>query len=325
MSQPSIQILDGGMSRELIRLKAPFHQPEWSALALSQAPHLVQQVHEEFIAAGANIITTNSYAVVPFHIGKERFQNEGEDLARLAGKLARTAADEELRRSGRRVLVAGSLPPIFGSYEPQLFDGSTVQEHLSVLVRGLTPYVDLWLGETLSLIAEAEAVRVAVADSGKPFWIAFTLDDGDQLGQKGEYVGPARLRSGESVTDAARWVADSGATALLFNCSQPEFMKVAVRDAKSVFDEMNCTVAIGVYANSFEPKSDTQSANVEISSTRQDMTAESYVNFARDWIANGASIVGGCCGIGCEHIKYLAEALASHDKLDIKSNYHNKA
>lgn len=71
------RILDGGMSRELLRLGAELKQPEWSALALMNSPDIVREVHQEFIAAGAQIITTNSYALVPFHIGEERFGRRG--------------------------------------------------------------------------------------------------------------------------------------------------------------------------------------------------------------------------------------------------------
>lgn len=308
MPEKNILILDGGMSRELIRLKAPFRQPEWSALALLEAPHLVQQVHSEFAAAGADVITTNSYALVPFHIGEERFRKQGEELAALAGRLARAAADQERERSGRRILVAASLPPVFGSYEPSLFDGERVQEYLSVLVRGLTPYVDIWLGETLSLIAEAEAVRVAVKSSGKPVWIAFTLDDCDKSDTANGLQAPARLRSQEPVADAARWALNAGAQTLLFNCSQPEFMYAAIEEAKTAIAQDDRAIPIGVYANAFEPKSDTTAANVEISETRTDLTAKPYMEFARQWIEGGASVVGGCCGIGCEHIQQLAKA-----------------
>ncbi|MCY1518797.1 Homocysteine S-methyltransferase [compost metagenome] len=123
-----IRILDGGLSRELVRLGADLRQPEWSALALMEAPEVVRRVHEEFIAAGADVITTNSYALVPFHIGEERFRAEGRRLIALAGSLARIAADSA---GDRKVLVAGSLPPIFGSYEPQLFRPERVQDILA--------------------------------------------------------------------------------------------------------------------------------------------------------------------------------------------------
>jgi S-methylmethionine-dependent homocysteine/selenocysteine methylase len=84
-----ITILDGGMGRELERSGAPFRQHEWSALALIEAPETVARVHEGFVRAGAQVITTNSYALVPFHIGEERFRADGARLADLAGHMAR--------------------------------------------------------------------------------------------------------------------------------------------------------------------------------------------------------------------------------------------
>lgn len=303
-------ILDGGMSRELIRLEAPFKQPEWSALALIESPHFVRQVHGDFATAGADILTTNSYALVPFHIGEDRFWNQGRELAALSGKLAREVADESANAKNG-VRVAGSLPPIFGSYEPERFEPERVQGFLEVLVGGLSPYVDVWLGETLSLIAEAEAVMTGVASTGKPVWIAFTLDD------KGDVFAPGRepcLRSGELVKDAARWAVDAGVEALLFNCSKPEFMATAVEVAQNVCKEESSKLkgtapAIGVYANAFVEKSEGQKANSGISGTREDLTGETYLEFAREWAAKGASIVGGCCGIGAEHIGKVAQVL----------------
>ena len=69
----TITILDGGMGRELKRRGAPFRQPEWSALAMMDAPDIVCDAHRAFIRSGAQVITTNSYALVPFHIGEDRF------------------------------------------------------------------------------------------------------------------------------------------------------------------------------------------------------------------------------------------------------------
>lgn len=292
-----IRILDGGMSRELVRLGAELRQPEWSALALSESPGIVRQVHEAFIEAGADVITTNSYALVPFHIGEERFRAEGRALIALAGRLAREAADT----SSRPITVAGSLPPIFGSYEPQLFQPDRVQDYLTVLVEELAPHVDVWLGETLSLIAEGDAVRHAASKTGKPFWISFTLEEGPDAENR-----PPALRSGESVEAAARWAAGSGAQALLFNCNRPEVMAKAVETAAAVFREEGCSAALGVYANAFEAEEGDGAANETLHATRDDLSADRYDRFACDWVEAGASIVGGCCGIGASHIHQLA-------------------
>ncbi|EJC83140.1 homocysteine/selenocysteine methylase (S-methylmethionine-dependent) [Rhizobium leguminosarum bv. trifolii WSM2297] len=296
------RILDGGMSRELLRLGAELKQPEWSALALINAPDIVREVHKEFIAAGSEVITTNSYALVPFHIGEDRFQKEGAALIRLAGRLAREAAETV---TDRKVLVAGSLPPIFGSYEPQNFQPSRVQDYLKVLVENLDPFVNVWLGETLSLIAEGEAVRKAVAATGKPFWISFTLaDDGADI-ESGE----PKLRSGESVEEAASWAVSSGAAAFLFNCSKPEVMQAAVETAARVFRKSDAQIEIGVYANAFEGETGDAPANEGLHGTRDDLNDDTYSRFACSWADAGATIIGGCCGIGAAHIHRLRETL----------------
>ena len=169
-----ITLLDGGTGRELKRIGAPFRQPEWSALALIEAPEFVRQVHAAYVAAGADVITTNSYAVVPFHIGAARFAAQGAALAALAGRLAREAA---AAAAARRRAVAGSLPPICGSYRADWFDASVARPVLATLVGALRPYVDHWQAETLSAIEEAELVREVVGDDGKPLWISYTLED----------------------------------------------------------------------------------------------------------------------------------------------------
>jgi S-methylmethionine-dependent homocysteine/selenocysteine methylase len=73
MGRGDVTILDDGTGRELLRVGAPFRQPEWSALALIEAPEFVTRAHRAFIAAGAEVITSDSYALVPFHLGAARF------------------------------------------------------------------------------------------------------------------------------------------------------------------------------------------------------------------------------------------------------------
>ncbi len=293
-----ITLLDGGMGRELKRMGAPFRQPEWSALALMEAPETVELAHTAFIAAGAEVIITNSYALVPFHIGEARFATDGELLADLSGRLARAAADAV---TDRKVRVAGSLPPLFGSYHPELFDAARAPELLAPLVAGQAPHVDLWLGETLGSIAEAEAVRTALGSDTRPLWISYTLADED--------IDPevARLRSGEPAADAVRAAARLGAAAVLFNCSQPEVMAPALGSAREALAAIDADISLGAYANTFPPKGDSAQANADLSDLRDDLEPAGYLRFARDWVARGATIVGGCCGIGPEHIAALRE------------------
>jgi len=299
MSGPGVTLLDGGMGRQLARMGAPFRQPEWSALALIEAPETVQAAHAAFIAAGAEVITTNSYAVVPFHIGEERFSAQGLALADLSGRLARRAAAS----AATPVRVAGSLPPLFGSYRPDLFEPARAPEIAGVLVEGLAPHVDLWLAETQSSIREVAAAAAAVAGHGKPLWISCTIED------ERPDPGAPRLRSGEPVEDAVRAALDLGAEAVLFNCSQPEVMGDAVTAAARVIGAARSPARIGVYANAFPPQPEDAAANDGLSELRADLDPDSYLGWIRHWVGLGASLVGGCCGIGPEHIARIRAAL----------------
>ncbi|WRH75820.1 MAG: homocysteine S-methyltransferase family protein [Sphingobium sp.] len=284
-------ILDGGMGRELQRLGAPFRQPEWSALALLQGPEYVTQAHEGFARAGANMISTNSYAIVPFHIGDTLFAERGLALASLAGQLARDVAN----RHGVR--VAGSLPPVLGSYRPDLFEVKAARAILTVLIEGLTPFADVWLAETLSSLGEAELVGEMLAADSRPLWLSFTLND----------EGSARLRSGESIEAAVALAQKLGAAALLFNCSAPEVMEDAVARARAAMG--TDAIEIGVYANGFAHTDTEVPANGGLRDIRTDLDPPRYLEWARKWVAAGATMVGGCCGIGPQHIQALAGGL----------------
>ncbi len=287
----TITILDGGMGRELQRLGAPFGQPEWSALALMEAPDFVTKAHDAFAVAGAKVISTNSYAVVPFHIGEERFAQRGAELAGLAGRIAREVAD----RHGLK--VAGSLPPVLGSYRPDLFEIEAARSILSVLIDGLNPFADLWLAETLSTLGEAELIGEMLQGDARPLWLSFTLND----------EGAVMLRSGETIEAAVLVAQKLGAKALLFNCSAPEVMEDAVQRAKSALG--GSEIEIGVYANGFAHTEEEVGANAGLRQIRADLDPPRYLDWAKKWAGSGATMIGGCCGIGPEHIRALSLGL----------------
>lgn len=296
-----ITLLDGGMSRELESCGAILRQPEWSALALMDQPDKVLQAHQAFVAAGAEVITTNSYAVVPFHLGQSRFDSDGAMLAARAGQLARQAT-----AGGGHLRVAASLPPVCGSYQPQNFEADQARAILSVLVEGLAPYADIWLAETLGSLAEARVTAQAVAGSDLPLWIAYTLRD-DVI------TDDPMLRSGESVEDAVRLAVTLGAKAVLFNCSLPEVMEAAITVARHVIAQAGSDIPVGVYANAFTPE-DEGAANEVLSSIRDDMDPENYAGWVDRWIDAGATLVGGCCGINAPHIAALKAHLDKRDQ-----------
>lgn len=292
-----ITLLDGGMSRELERCGAILRQPEWSALALMNQPDTVRTAHEAFIDAGSQVITTNSYAVVPYHLGRDRFAAEGAALAARAGRLARAAADT--KKAG--IKVAGSLPPACGSYAPENFDPDETRRILSVLVANMGPFVDVWLAETMSSLDEARVTADVAAQSGKPLWISYTLRDDLAAEEMSEPI----LRSRETVRKAVRLAIDAGAEVVLFNCSMPEVMQNAVAVARSVIIAAGKDVPVGVYANAFYSQDEDGDANAVISVQRPDLDPEGYCLWVDRWIDAGATLIGGCCGIVSPHIQAL--------------------
>ena len=302
--RPIVRILDGGMGRELKARGAPFRQPEWSALALLESPAIVQETHEDFISAGAGVITSNSFAIVPFHIGEDRFREQGAALASLSGSLARAAVSS----SGRPVLVAASLPPPCGAYLPSAFDPVSAARILGVLVKSLSPFADLWLAETLSSTAEARAAASAIREAAlpgadaRPLWLAFSLRR-----RAGDGAGPSCLHSGESIEAAACVARELGAAALLFNCAPPELLADALSISRAALGGDSAGIELGAYANSFREghAEAPEPANSAITELRPELCPPKYAEFSRAWAAAGATILGGCCGIGPAHIAEL--------------------
>lgn len=293
-----ITLLDGGMGRELLRMGAPFRQPEWSALSLMEAPALVKKAHESYSIAGSEVLTTSNYAVVPFHLGEKRFLAEGANLTTLAGQLAHEVA------SSSGCSVAGSIPPLFGSYRPDLFSPEQAPALLKIIIDALSPHVDIWLAETISSIAEAQAIAEALSGDNRPLWISFTLLDGVE-----SQVKTPRLRSKQKVISAVNSAIEFGASAILFNCSQPEVMSSAIDTAMNELKRLKVNIPIGVYANAFPAIPTDALANATTQEIRQELDPTEYLNFVETWCRLGATIVGGCCGIGPEHIATLHKRL----------------
>lgn len=290
----TLTILDGGMGRELKEMGAPFSQPLWSAQALIETPDIVSQAHQNFVDSGAEILLTNSYACVPFHLGQERFEQQGYQLATLSGELAKAVA----KKAMHPVQVAGSIPPPFGSYRPDLFKVDKAPPIIQTLYDAQDPNIDLWIAETICSLQEFNSINEVLKHSKKPCYYAFSLED-----TKGD---KARIRSGELVKDAVKLAIQTDATGIMFNCSVPEVMDQAIIDAKHAFSEIGREIEIGVYANNFAPINNQHEAN-ELFQEMRELDGQGYLAYAQHWYALGATIIGGCCGIGPKHIQALAE------------------
>ncbi|MEE4265783.1 MAG: homocysteine S-methyltransferase family protein [Desulfobacteraceae bacterium] len=289
-------LLDGGMGRELRFRGIDVMTSIWSAKALIDAPDVVREVHRDFIAAGADIITINSYGIVKSDLAWAGIEYRFKELNLLACKLAQEARDA----SGRAVLIAGSLPPLAGSFRPDLVGE---YEEIEPLYREqaelLAPHVDLLLCETMSSANEARAAASAGTQTGKPVWVCWTLHE-DTSG---------RLRSGEDIDEAARVLADLPVSGLLANCSAPESITRAMPKLAQTGMKY-----FGGYANTFQPvpadwKLVGDKKTDGALGLRLDLDPESYSVHARDWLNAGATVVGGCCGTRPAHIARLKEII----------------
>ena len=290
-------LLDGGMGRELQRINAPFRQPEWSALALIEAPKKVVEAHQNFIKAGADIITVNSYALVPYHIGQDLYTEQGEALTRNAVELANKAAQYSGQKSGQKTRIAACLPPIFGSYRPNAFDVGGAIGIAQTLIDAQEDGTDLWLMETMGLLAEAQLYLTLLREKGKSIWVSFSIEDQTQ-------AAPA-LRSGETLADAVDAVAGE-VDAVLLNCSTVEAINHAVPTLVQGCRNIQC----GVYANAFPTINEDTHSNAGITELRGDITPELYAEKAAGWLDQGVNIIGGCCGIMPDHIRALSDLRA---------------
>ena len=284
-------LLDGGMGQELINRNVSGQGVLWSAKALFDNPAAVQAVHEDYIRAGADVITTNSYACIRNNFKPEGLLNRLGEMNQLSAMRARQARD----KVGKNVLIAGSMGPQNGSYRPDLV-GS--YDETEVLYREqaefLAPHVDLFICETLSCIREARAAAAAAASTGKPVWLSWTIDDS----------GAANLRSGESIRAAWDDIAGTGVSAVLLNCSPPEAISKVLPELDSLSD-----VPVGAYANAFTPIPEKWDfhGDTSIPPSRIDVTPQAYADHAANWLAAGARIVGGCCEVGPAHIEHLCK------------------
>ncbi|PRW60619.1 homocysteine S-methyltransferase isoform A [Chlorella sorokiniana] len=280
------------------------------ALANELAPEAVLGVHREYIHAGVDVISVNNFSCTQWSLGRISKADMQLELVEAAARLARDAANEAAALSGgRRVLVAGSLPPLQESYQAsglQAFE--EMQPQYNLLAGALKPYCDLLLCETLATVTEGLAAASAASASGLPWWISWTLEDSDRV----------LLRSGEPLADAVAAVAElPGLEAILVNCCSPQAVTAALPSLKAAAPP---GVRIGGYANGFQTTTSEWLGGGSSSDAAASMPADeydadgfifpdAYAHHAQHWLQRGASMVGGCCGVGPAHIQLLRTIL----------------
>ena len=287
-----ITLLDGSIGQELVKRAGKRPTPLWSTSVMLEAPDHVGAVHRDYFEAGATVATTNTYAVLRDRLEPAGIGDQFEALIDTALAQAETA--RAAHGTGR---IAGALGPLGASYRPDICPPPAEAEALYAdSVRAMNDRVDLFLIETAASVAQAEGALRGASLGTKPVWLSVTVMDDDG----------SRLRSGEGVGELAAIVAQYQPQAVLVNCSRPEAMAAAL-DIIAGFG-----LPFGAYANGFTRITEAfleSRPTVEALSARVDLTPEAYADFAMGWVGQGATIVGGCCEVGPEHIAHLARRL----------------
>ena len=290
----TMTLLDGGMGQELLARSKNRASTLWATQVMLDAPDLVREIHRDYFLAGADVATTNSYAVHRDRLRRSGIEDRFAELQQQACRLAVTARDAH-----GRGLVAGSLGPLGASYRPELAPPvAEAAELYAEVARLQEPYVDILLCETMASVTQARGAVMGAGVVDKPVWLAVTVDDADGT----------RLRSGEPVAAVLPLVEEFGLAALLVNCSVPE----AVDQALPLLAETR--VPLGAYANGFvriSPDYLRDGATVDALDKRSNLGPGRYAEFAAGWIRQGATLIGGCCEVGPAHIRELAKRLKS--------------
>jgi S-methylmethionine-dependent homocysteine/selenocysteine methylase len=297
-------LLDGAVGTQLQQMGVPMNNIAWAAAALQTHPATVQLMHEQYIKAGIDILTTNSYAA-----GRQTLEPLGlgdlvTELNRRAVLLAREARDKAAK--DRPVLIAGSISNYGmstggeglrgwrarpGYTEAQL--KANLREQAETLVEA---GVDFLLAESTGSNTHRSWISEACKATGVPFWVGFKVrrEEGD-----------AEVRTGYGSKDRLeealpKVMAQGGRVLSIFHSGVAD-TAAALEIARRLWPG-----PLGAYPDA-ERKDYVAPYRDEAAENR--LSPAEFRDEARRWVESGVQIIGGCCGYGLPYIRGLREAL----------------
>ena len=280
-------ILDGGMGTALERNGVPMDDKVWSGRAMLTHPDAVRSAHEAFIEAGAEAILTNTFSTARHMLEPGGLGSEVRKINSLAVDLAKQARERVARSP---VAIVGSICEWTSDLNPTWCSpevvGQAAREQAEVLAESGVDILALEMCERVEL---SEAVTDAIIGLGLPVWMGVS----------------ARTHQGQTEL----------ATASYADCSFEEMVKristypvdivnimhTQIPDVDRAFEIVRryWSGPIGIYPESgFFTMPNWNFVDV--------ISPEDLVAEANTWVKNGVRLLGGCCGLGPEHIKALA-------------------
>ena len=288
----TFKILDGAMGSELIRWGMELPEHIWSAAANLTNPELVLKIHREYVDAGADYITANTFRTTPRAFGKLDSLVAGfvevnkKDAVLNSRNSLFTAVELAKEAASNSVKVLGSIASLEDCYSPELFPGkNTAITEFRQLGGWLSDAgVDILLLETMNSIAEAEAGLIALQSFELPIWVSFVMKDDEHL------------LSGDLLLDALTLLQDHSVNTVLLNCNPLQRTEKAM-----ILLTKNWTGKWGIYPNLGigEPSPNGRITKYE--------SMEKFTALMEKAIDLGASVVGACCGSTPEQIGELSK------------------
>ena len=275
-----VLIFDGAMGTELYK-RHIFTNRCYDELSLVE-PKLIREIHVAYAEAGADVLTTNSFAANRVALTKYGLADKAEEINRAAASLAREVADE----SDRTIYVAGDIGPM--PTQPQF--ENQIESMILEQVRWLMDSgADFILFETIRSRAAIEQIALAMCALPEvPYVISFAMvDTGETL--SGEPLSRMLSPLPEGTPSPVAWGMNCGAG--------PSGMLGVVEQAIRMTD-----LPLIVQPNAGVPK-EVENRTIYFSSP------EYVATYARRYVNVGVSAVGGCCGIGPEHIREIVSAV----------------
>ena len=287
LSQPRQLILDGATGTELNRRGVDTGLPLWSANALlnERDATILQGIHEDYLRAGADIITTNTFRTHRRALASSGNADHALELTRRAVDIARAAIVSINSNSPK--FIAGSISTLEDCYRPDLVpsDDELRVEHSDRILHLVECGVDLILIETINTIREAVIMAKLAVATGTPVVVSFVCDrDG-------------KILSGEALTEAANQLLPLGISAIGVNCGPTPNLAKPLAELQAACGKDFPLIAYGNigYADEEVGWVNTDSEN-----------PKAYCEHAIHW---PVKIVGGCCGTTPEHVHQLKLAL----------------
>lgn len=287
-------VLDGGTGTELERRGVPMNPDAWCGPANLEHAAVLEAIHRDYIAAGADVITANTYASSRLMLEPAGYGDQFEVINRIAVAAAHRAA----KASGRDdVLVAGSLSQMLPVVKdqaitdlarvPSLDDMTKAFEELAALHRD--EGCDLILLEMMRHPERAKAAISAATATGLPVWVGFSV----RRGADGRILSFAQEQD-IPFEDLVAVLADQDVAAAGIMHSPSDIISEAMAILRDVHDG-----PLLAYPDSgYFKMPHWQFEDI--------IAPDAFRHFAAEWIAEGVTIIGGCCGLSPEHIEAIA-------------------